>query len=513
MEDEGSTGGDEGAGPRTWELEDGARRPVRRARTGRWEKTLHGVCEQWARLPSALPDERRTPFAAESALERVCGLAPLRGTRWPQETARAFARREPQYAGDLAAAAGASHGRTVGECVPLARHTAEATACADSAEDESDTSTSTSSSSSSRVSRMPEHTRVRAVDAAEVRVARGGGVGQEEEDEEECKHVHKQAVEPEVLGCARHVLAEEGLRVRDVGRDGVRAACTAVQEILDAVHDRLLDRALGLRSSSAVRRHCASEGGHEEEGEEDEDEDEDEDALPLGAADVFEAAAEVLLARRDVPYPASALEEARGAAGHVESVLESLQTADIAAALRELRDDPCAQQPPPTSADTRYNTASTCTSSTSEGVGVCTWPTLARKETAAACGPDRRLTATATLRARRRLLRDMPARLRPWVDSHVWFARLRVDEVPRDVWALVREWQDVDARLEERRIAMRSAEQRAKRARTSGDGPDGGPGGPPDDTGDVSAPASVPSDSDGSTTDESPPHTLFPTMT
>ena len=55
--------------------------------------------------------------------------------------------------------------------------------------------------------------------------------------------------------------------------------------------------------------------------------------------------------------------------------------------------------------------------------------------------------------------------------------------------------------------------RQAKRARTSGDGPAGGPGGPPDDTGDVSAPASVPSDSDGSTTDESPPHTLFPTMT
>ena len=495
MEDEVAAGDDEGAGPRTWELDDGAARPVRRARTGRWEKTLHGTCQQWRRLPSTLPDERRTPFAAQSALERVCGLAPLRGTRWPQETAAVFVRREPQYAGYLPvttdaptdAPADAPPSHTIGETEPLPRSIAEAAGCADSAEDESDGTTGSSEGGGAAVYRVPVRACVRAVDAGAVRVAglpRGA----------------RAAAEPEVLGCARHILATEGVRVRDVGRAAVHAACVAVQDMLDAVHDRLLDRAIALRSGATTEDVRDGEGegeggeGEDDDGNEEEEEEEDAPELPLSAGDVLDAAADVLFARPEVAFPATVLEEARAAAAHVESVLESLQTADIVASLRELRDEPCFQ--PTTTTTTTTTTTGSSGTSTSGSV------------------EERRMTRKGALRARGRLLRDMPARLRPWVRSHAWYARLRADENTPAVWALVREWQSMDLALEERVHTGRHAstpdadEQPAKRPRADASADEGGV---PDDDGDDVVPGAS-CDSDGSTTDESPPHTPFPTM-
>ena len=472
MEDEGTVGDDEGAGPLTWELDDGEERPAKHARTGRWEKTLHGTWQRWRRLPSALADERRTPFATASALERVCGLAPARGTRWPQEPAAAFARREPQYAADLARGGDPRHG----EAGPVPHRVAAAAGCADSAEDESDDDYCGGSGNTHRVRARG---RVHALDPAAVRVT--------EAPETVAEAAH---LEPEVLGCARRVLAAEGTSVHMVGRRWVREACTIVQDVLDTVHDRLLDRALAQRSSNdgttAVK--------------------------PLGAADVFKVAAEVMLARDDVRFPAITLEEARGATAHVESVLESLQVTDIAAALRELRDEPCLQPldggaPAPPTTWSALKPYFPPQEEQQLGIKQEKNEEEENQMTKRTMMPTTEMKRKTRERAKRELVCDMPARVRPWMSSHAWYARLRSYERGPEVWAFVRDLQAAELRREEivrmrrRRCLLYDAARKAKKlaaaAAAAAAAPEEAGGG-----------NGANSDS-GSTTEESPPQTPF----
>ena len=409
--------------PAAWDMQDRKRSVVLGGRgSGMWRRTLHRQCKTWKARPGRIFDEKSTPFVAEGALEQVCGMDPMKGTRWPQQTAEEFAKREPQYAGYLRERTDLTQ-RVVGEEDPLSR-TLAAEAGFEESEDSSDDGGNMEVPDAAAAAaddddgekknvvglfKVAKRPRIRIVDEESVEV--------QEED-----HI-EDPVEPELLGCAKRILAAEGTSMTEIGKDNVLDACRSVKSIMDAVHERL------------IRKTMEQDSAHE--------------GKVMDSRDVLNVAAEVMLGNANVKYPALTLSEARARTAHVRSIMESLQVTDLTAMLNEVKNEPSLKVP--TSESVRY------------------LPTLCASEDDEKKDDEEVVHAGA--KNKNHILQHMPPRLATLVRCQADISRFASPDNTPEVWERVRKQQETTLKLEnivrrKRSVTLRHyARKRAERKR------------------------------------------------
>ena len=372
--------------PATWDMQD-KKRTVRKGGpwSGMWRKTLHRLCKTWKTRPGKAFDMKSTPFVSESALEQVCGMDPLGGTLWPQQSAEEFGEREPQYGGYLKERSDSTE-RLVGEEDPLSMKLAK---LARLEESEDCTDDDKNKKIVGGLFRVAKRQRVTIVDEGAAKVLK----------EEHSENV----VEPELLGCAKKILAAEQKTMEEVGKDNVLDACRTVGSIMDLIHERLIRKAI--------------ENRHSGDGE----------SEVIDAKEVFEIAADVMLERESVKYPALALSEARARTAHVRSIIESLQVTDLTAMLNEVMNEPSLKK------------------KTSDSVQVL--PTFCESEDDEEVKEEQK-PPHAMMRNRNHIKQHMPPRMLTQIRCHNMNSVFRAFEDTPEVWKVVRKRQKYALHLE-----------------------------------------------------------------
>ena len=305
---------------------------------------IEAMVESWKpKPPSAIPDECATPFWAESVLQSICGLHPALGTRWPQQRPEQFAKQEPQYAVCLGFA---PHEQQQDESFGPRTDApddeelldevdeADVDEADDEANDDQEGKTSSKSEHCGASVAPPRKAgRVVVVDPerATVGAARQPQPAPEEApgsaaEATEAAEAAQLTADPELVGCARRILKAEGSSIKKAGLAQVAAACRVTRDVVDQVMRLLVERAATRPPQVRVVEPDFSVRV---------------DVPPFSSSDVLEVAAEVVLAHKDVLFPATTMEEARIAAAHTLSAIETLQTGEMLNVLNETRHEAC----------------------------------------------------------------------------------------------------------------------------------------------------------------------------